>query len=199
MPNATPHDAAPRARGILLSAEMVRAVLAGRKTQTRRVIVPQPPAVGALPRGSAFAVAGRDYRSPYGVPGDRLYVRETWAPHPDGAHDGTIYRATDPGWDAEDCGVRWRPSIHMPRRLSRLTLRVTNIGVERVQSISEADARAEGCPPPDPGAFVAWKPVPWFRLVWDRLNAARGYGWDANPWVWRLTFAVEAPADAPPE
>jgi hypothetical protein len=156
---------------------MVAAILAGRKTQTRRILKPQPP-----PHDAVYAKCGDGYtvftdhhspnewrvggpvgvvrelmgnvpyptwRCPYGAPGDRLWVRETWSidPHPGacrarGPHapDGgeVMYRATD-GWDGP-----WRPSIHMPRWASRLLLEVTEVRVQRLQALSEDDARAEG-------------------------------------------------------
>lgn len=159
-------------RGILFSAPMVHALLDGRKSVTRRIVKPQPPA-GVL----GFAVSTctltnlSDYsvRCPYGVPGDRLWVRETWgaADQMYQDHDSdpprvVAYRATktaiqfdaDPprpiptydrdqwNWDA----LTWRPSIFMPRWASRITLEVTEVRAERLHEITEADAKAEGVP-----------------------------------------------------
>lgn len=151
---------------IIFSGPMVRAILAGRKTQTRRVVKPQPDA-----RLGADYVDGVWYeqdgygdswpiRCPYGVPGDRLWVRETWRPwpHPD-MWDGIMYRAdgafvkpdglseAQGHWLSTECEhieERWRPSIHMPRWASRLTPAVADVRVERVQDISECDSIAEG-------------------------------------------------------
>jgi len=128
---------------------------------------------------------------PYGTIGDRLWVRETWAPHPQ--DPSTIfYRATvesEPGirvWDGP-----WRPSIHMPRWASRITLEITGIRVERVQDISEEDARAEGV-----GAHGGWNADETeygvnargpFSHLWDSINAKR-HPWASNPWVWVIEF-----------
>lgn len=163
-----------KARPILFSPEMVRALLDGRKTQTRRVIVPQPPQLCR-----------------YGVPGDLLYVREAHyiiGEHP-GAWPGsrwTHYRAdasnnlNDPAqWSGP-----WKPGIHMPRHASRLTLRLTDVRVQRVQEISDEDAIAEGIPRAYPIPKVE------FQDLWDDINAARGYAWPTNPWVWALSFEV---------
>lgn len=144
-------------RPILFKAEMVRAILEGRKTQTRLVMA--HPHITDADRFAFDAERGEWelgechqgptahvgwLRCPFGKPSDRLWVKESWAPHPETQEDGCIYRATDPGWDDNDCGVRWRPSIHMPRELCRLVLEVTDVRVEKLQSISEEDAKAEG-------------------------------------------------------
>jgi len=138
-------------RPILFSAEMVRAILDGRKTQTRRIVKPQPTgATSWLPHIEASGfypdkISAKPERlvCKYGQSGDQLWVRETWAK---GETAGVArYRATDPQCDDTTSGLRWRPSIHMPRWASRITLRITDIRVERLQDISEDDARAEGC------------------------------------------------------
>ena len=200
---------------ILFNSEMVRAILDGRKTQTRRVIKPQPiPAtvhplctanisylgeghysiLWDTPKGDGGLYRDRDSHSPflcpYGIPGDRLWVRETW----NGNRDiGIAYKATDPLMN----GCPWRPSIHMPRWASRITLEVTNVQVERVQDISEEDAKAEGvcihnfseCQRENNLAF--WELYRHgFRSLWDSINGKRGYGWDSNPWVWVVKFKV---------
>ena len=119
----------------------------------------------------------------YGYPGDRLWVRETWAPEREGTgcpdDTGTLYRATDPGWDDENTGLRWRPSIFMPRTASRILLEITHVRVQRLQDISEDDARAEGC---EPFAY----PRDRFHGLWDTIHGSGA--WHANPWVWALTF-----------
>lgn len=208
-------------RPILFSGEMVRAILDGRKTQTRRVI--KGPADhhwdGVMPdyqqradlkrTGNGLAVRfshrltkrpqlredGVEWHScPYDA--DQLWVRETWhrCPH----HDEVIYKA-DSDELSKKCRAHrgWRPSIHMPRNASRVTLGVTGIRVERVQDISEEDAMAEGVnggctecgelqpcgcknPSPDHRDSFIW--------LWDHINAKRGYGWDMNPWVWVVEF-----------
>jgi len=216
MPNAAATQV--RERPILFSGPMVRAILDRRKTQTRRVIVDRAkdedgwittcPGEGFTPE-----LVRRDFACPYGDPGDRLWVRETWASVPATAYrcsveeDGSqvahkespdgygwaIYRA---GWT--HCAPSWKPSIHMPRWASRLTLEITDVRVERVQSITDDDAWDEGCAdfvgePIDAGErWILPREAPRdeYRRLWDKLNAKRGYGWDANPWVWALTFMV---------
>lgn len=124
---------------------------------------------------------------PFGQPGDRLWVRETFA-HEPGV--GTVYRA--------DRGPRpkWTPSIHMPRSLSRITLEITDIRVERVQDITGDGARAEGVTWADP-VQIGGHPFETtmkldarneFRHLWNDIYAKRGLSWDANPWVWAITF-----------
>jgi hypothetical protein len=123
---------------------------------------------------------------PFGYPGDRLWVCETWAPERErtGCPDdtGTLYRATDPGWDDEDTGLRWRPSIFMPRTASRILLKITDVRVQRLQDISQYDARAEGYTPHS----YPLLPKIWFRHTWSSIHGDSS--WDANPWVWALTF-----------
>ena len=182
---------------------MVRALLDGRKTQTRRVIKPQPDfddpnkqnLSDYLFKGALAATGGSDWpdKCPYGAPGDRLWVRETFAydvaEYPDGkTAEAAIYRATT---DCEDYFKgHWCPSIFMPRRLSRITLEVTKVRVQRMQEISEVDAIAEGCqliegnPKRRDGLDYSSE----FYSLWDSINAKRGYGWDKNPWVWVVTF-----------
>jgi hypothetical protein len=195
-------------RPILFSAPMVRAILDRRKTMTRRAVKPREP------RGTSWQMTylgdGRVWPHvyarptltrlepapcPYGQPGDRLWVRETWAPREDvdprtdleKARHYTRYRAD--GGDLADewhCYRRWRSSIHMPRWASRLTLEVTDVRVERLQDISEADARAEGVDPMIvlPGDQVSY--VAAFGDLWAGINGAES--WDANPWVWVVGF-----------
>lgn len=210
-------------RPILFSDAMVRALLAGTKTQTRRVI--QAPARN-MQRAGMCVIKSREtghpwygdhvwsmrgsmgvwgdytdeqFRSlcPYGLPGDRLWVREAWGP----LAGGVTYRATA----FTECpdGARWRPSIHMPRWASRLTLEVTDVRVERLQSISEDDARAEGVTPFGAGVggdqrvpgrrddvTQATSPhVVAFASLWDSINGERsGCSWGDDPWVWAVSF-----------
>jgi len=239
-----------------MSAPMVRAILDGKKTQTRRVMKrPPPPFVQQTPdkhppkhpepyidaycgeRKSPENPRGmgvewywwtRDDRPgypfghcPYGQPGDRLWVRETFVRGyktndcgelVEYDEDGnqlpltTWYRASDEigEWlrDGEDLGtVPWKPSIHMPRALSRITLELTDVRVQRVREIRAEDCYEEGlrratkderiykwgCDGMD---WVDWRtsPMDAFHGLWDSLNAKRGFGWDVNPWVWALTF-----------
>lgn len=191
-----------KARPILFSPEMVRALLAGRKTQTRRVIA-KPEYYGCLTGDCphdhkdqcAEAMAGFCH---YGAVGDLLYVREAHyiiGEHP-GAWSGsrwTHYRAdasnnlNDPAqWSGP-----WKPGIHMPRAASRLTLRVTDVRVQRLQEITWDDAIAEGVQPGPRGwQFGYCEPRSAFGSLWDSINAERGYGWNVNPWVWCLSFSV---------
>lgn len=213
----TENHATARERPILFSGPMVRAILEGRKTVTRRAIKHQPdvPVTDAIPRrnyphGPATVdwywrpkhghlngapSHGWDFKCPYGEPGDRLWVRETFAHgHQDAGSDcGLLYRATDPGWDDNNSGLRWRPSIHMPRWASRILLEITAVRVERMQDISNEQARAEGYPADreaDTGGsgLDAWL---WFRSLWESINGAES--WAANPWVWVVEFKRVTP------
>jgi hypothetical protein len=198
-------------RPILFNGAMVRAVMAGVKTQTRRVVKsrhwPEPLTpgyewffdqttteqvweVGAWNAGTGEGQLHSYITCPYGKPGDRLWVRETWqrnADFPDTRSNGLcVYRA-DRGGDTQlGDGQRWIPSIHMPRWASRLTLDVLSVDVQRLQDISESDALAEGVDtlPDDPCAYSM------FAMLWDSINAERGYGWHVNPWVWVVEFKV---------
>ena len=178
-------------RPILFSAPMVRALLAGTKTQTRRTC--NHPGLKDL---SYIVNCGDGWwgdeegdfqaRCPYGQPGDRLWVRETFCDDWLADAGGVAYRA-DGGMDAEmfDAGCTWRPSIHMPRSLSRITLEVTGVRVERLQDISEADAIAEGTPFP----FGGW--VGGYQKLWESINGPGS--WDLNPWVWVVEFKRVTP------
>lgn len=179
-------------RPILFSAPMARAILEGRKTQTRRVVKPQKRWL--IPGTGEMCVTKHDMipTCPYGVIGDRLWVRETWAEFPS---DGdTIYRAdfddsvrhTD-GTPLRDW-LRWRPSIFLPRRASRITLEIVGVRVERIQDTSEEDARAEGMVREvlhaETGEHRTARDN--FSIIWDSINGAGA--WASNPWVWALTF-----------
>jgi len=228
-------------RPILFSGEMVRAILDGRKTQTRRVMKPQP----SFNSGGPILDYGGgelDYVEPhwvfpktckYGKEGDLLCLRETWrvAAWKECGHIAVDYRASPENvrtpwvtvpddqwcrlwqqssddarrageaglgstrrdgdgwkWDRGDSPCRWRPSIYMPRWASRITLRITDIRVERLQDITEDDARAEGCDPvvhPD-GAVDCGTRKTTFASLWNKINGPGA--WDANPWVWVVSF-----------
>jgi len=192
---------APRERGILFSAPMVRAILDGRKTQTRRVVSPRPDRpffCFPTPYTALFATEdeavcedGDERRLPYGCAGDRLWVRETWDYF--GGDEcmyqqdptAVIFRAYE---RADDVQRRWRPSIFMPRWASRITLEIAEVRVQRLQELSEDDARAEGV---DCHHHAAGSDGPTYRasfqLLWDSINGKRA-SWDDNPWVWSLTF-----------
>ncbi|SPB16492.1 hypothetical protein NOV72_03692 [Caballeronia novacaledonica] len=193
---------------------MVRAILYGGKKQTRRVVKMQPPATTRDvftyhhpdPREHFYAFDGDAlldwaYPCPYGEIGDRLHVRETWqhSNHPLGPYDDechVFYRADymdDPhGPDGEKSPEgkyrEWRPSIHMPRAASRIALEITGTRVERLQSISEADAEAEGInflrSVPDADERLDARSL--FHYLWDGINGDGA--WAANPWVWVVEF-----------
>lgn len=193
-----------RERPILFSGPMVRAILDGTKTQTRRVAMHT--VCGVRVARLAYDPAPDVCACPYGVPGDRLWVRETFAPFSTG---GAVYRADKPRFSPgahEVVGGSWHPSIHMPRWASRITLAITSVRVQRLQDISGADALAEGVSLDgarlghdidiDGGVTAAFA-IGRYRELWDIINAARGFGWDANPWVWVVEFRkVEVPANA---
>jgi hypothetical protein len=181
-------------RPILFSGPMVRAILDGSKTQTRRTFKGTTEHKG--PYNPAYMEAHQQANGwgricPHGAPGDRLWVRETWAHERDGTgcpdDTGVLYRATDPGWDDEGTGLRWRPSIFMPRIASRILLEITDVCVQRLQEISEEDARAEGAI----GALNDsigdnWCAREAFAALWESINGTGS--WHANPWVWAITF-----------
>ncbi|WP_171884937.1 MULTISPECIES: ASCH domain-containing protein [Serratia] len=214
-------------RPVIFNGEMVRAILDGRKTQTRRVMKPQPEPCyrgGHWWPSNAFktmlhieeqmqngaggwgGLAGD--ACPFGQVGDRLWVRETFAGHyldddqiqdikdgRDKAEDLCEYRA-DYSDDA-DCVDGWTPSIHMPRWASRITLEITAVRVERLNDISEEDAKAEGVKPagdmlpdyPDTfltpkGDFATAKVA--FQRLWQSIYGEES--WSANPWVWVIEF-----------
>lgn len=186
---------------ILFNTEMVRAILDGKKTVTRRVIKFPDGMTGRLPingeRDYLFYPCGIKY-PPYHL-GDILYVRETWAYSQDNGHVRIIYKADNP-----NCPVdRWFPSIHMEKRDARIFLRVTDMWVERLEDITEDEARNEGAqpvmastdPPNTPEnqrTWHEWLPaLPHFIEIWDSTikPADRDkYGWGANPWVWVIEF-----------
>ena len=194
-------------RPILFSGAMVRAILDGRKTQTRRVCKGVVFDTEFAKECGAFLATKKgawicDTEStamlehcPYGQPGDRLWLRETWAHETDFGTEtgGFMYRASYTNGGPADNVKKWRPSIFMPRQASRITLELTGVRVERVQDISGSDAAQEGVN----GLTIDGKEyVPQcandnrlgFMQLWDGINAERGYGWSANPWVWAITF-----------
>lgn len=190
-------------RPILFSAPMVRAILSNAKTQTRRVVKDTGLyAIDAAihgPETAARELLALATRCPYGQPGQKLWVRETWRERvPDQDGRTLDYRADHTSEDP--CDVPWRPSIHMPRAASRITLEVTGVRVERLRDISEADAIAEGiersgeCNWRDYGDphndFTSARRS--YRSLWDQINGDGA--WAANPWVWVVEFKrVEAP------
>jgi len=200
-----------RERGMIFNADMVRAVLNGSKTQTRRMLTPRHlELIGLAARsgecyplesGQQHANSQSYYREfcPFGAVGDRLWVRETFSvvPRtayaasegvqqvicPDDSHEAAIFRA---GWEHSSGGIRWRPSIHMPRWASRITLEITGVRVERLRDLSEEDAKSEGVTPPAGGVLPGWEHRINFRELWMSIYGADN--WEANPWVWVIEF-----------
>lgn len=204
-------------RQIPFKRDMVRALLANTKTQTRRLV--------AMPRSrDSFVLEDRGigwwpfqsddgesslcndgmehpYSSPYGQPGDRLWVREAWRAHSTFDHlppreipQSHVWYMADDGYKAES---RYRHAMFMPRWASRITLEVTGVRVERLQDISEADAIAEGCTQNHNGYFWGGPhavsglkqmatAVDAYRDLWESINGVGS--WDANPWVWVVEF-----------
>jgi hypothetical protein len=202
-------------KAILFSAPMVRALLDGRKQQTRRVLKPQPPEWAESVGWSALTPQSHvGYRGtrPDGrfaensirlrfAKGDRLWVKETWrteARH-DAIKPAEIPRDALVSFDADylqepndGCRGRTRVSIHMPRWASRLTLTVTDVRVQRLQEITPADAIAEGIPAPANSMTIDCEtcdPRDDFQALWNSINGADS--WAANPWIVALTFTVE--------
>ncbi len=229
-----------RERPILFSSSMARAILDGKKTQTRRIIKPSlgssilgntpgRPKIdwqqavdirpflndgGRSPRwwtahacrySSPPAGIISHFLCPYGNPGDRLWVRETWANRAVtvDTHGFTgaqiVYRADEPkGAEVNGDPLRWHPSIHMRREDSRLTLEITGIRVERLNEISEDDAQAEGVEPvwmvagehPEPsGQWTEDHAANYgeaYARLWDKINGPGA--WEQNPWVWCISF-----------
>lgn len=222
-------------RPILFSGPMVRAILDGTKTQTRRAVRPvgrddgfvlQDHGNGFWPYRSADGESSfyRDSKGfdieqamdcPYGRPGDRLWLRETWMADPPITDDWPstsfagcrprdhsliperyrkpqhcIYRAT---WDGTPL-TGWTPAIHMYRWASRIDLEVLDVRVERLQDISQADARAEGAPPSHPSIDPISRefgyadfPRSWYAQLWEQINGPGS--WKSNPHVWVVSFA----------
>ncbi|ECD3640003.1 hypothetical protein E0S27_23395 [Salmonella enterica subsp. enterica serovar Zanzibar] len=206
-------------RGMIFNGEMVRAILDGRKTQTRRVMKPQPDPCPA-PRGghwwpsnvfkTMLHVEEEMQNSkggwgglvgdacPFGDVGDRIWVRETFRVHSRATDVATlVYRASvRNSWTEQTHRVpvavcnkpatpeKWTPSIHMPRWASRLLLEITDVRVERLNNISECDAKAEGGP--TECTLIGDKYFPGFRSLWKSIYGEES--WAANPWVWVIKF-----------
>lgn len=236
-----------RERPILFSTPMVRAILEGRKTQTRRVVKVQPPErtyrvmpyhhpdprqhfyawVDSDPPRDICACSDWCQPCPYGQPGDRLWVRETWGvvshafddagemidwtpdrpatpihamPFGKGYYSGHVIYAADGNFewcDDDGDGEKscWHPSIHMTRAASRILLEVVSVRVERLQDISEADAKAEGIDKTASGFWSlygqsdvdsTYSPRTSYRALWESINGPEP--WEANPWVWVVEF-----------
>lgn len=196
-------------RPIIFSGEMVQALLDGRKTMTRRIVKPQPLQHVSIEGGQSdfylqwdvdegerVTQETREIKCPYGVPGDRLWVKETIRFRRDQDHlkptdciGRPWYQADDPTLIPSGCGGgagKMRPSIYMPRLASRLTLEITDVRVERIQDISEKDGKAEG---------VNWELgegtpnnrfVPAFEKLWNSIHGPGA--WERDDWVWAISF-----------
>lgn len=205
-------------RQILFSAPMVRALLDGRKTQTRRVVKPQPYMCLSSEQWKTRALSGVDSymrpmgsvvleellsRCPYGQPGDRLWVREATVNVEEHGYKGPVFVESDEGKSVLEFGlspspdditeveaseIRKRPSIHMPRIYSRILLEITAVRVERLQDISEADCAKEGAPFSYCG-FAPEDAPDWRGWYRELWETINGAGsWDKNPWVWVVEF-----------
>src|ERR1043166_8420695 len=189
-------------RPIIFSSPMIIAIREGKKTQTRRVVIPQPVAPLAPRRHCPHEL------------GSRLWVRETWGNadflYGDGGQEGNTpfvvayqadkvgVRFTDPPhvvpaydlaqWNCDK--LQWKPSIFMPRWASRLTLEITQVRAERVQDISQEDCLAEGIEPELHLAHWAERLKPRYQHLWDAIHAKRYCPWDSKPFVWVLTVKV---------
>ena len=197
-------------RPILFSHSMVRAILEGKKSQTRRAIkLPaapmrlgewEPTTVGgegcftfgknrekiSVPEQTAIwhTRNGKTLVCPYGEVGNRLWVRETFKP----ISGGYAFKADNHvNWCKSVRETKWRPSIHMPRRASRIDLEITGVRIERLGDISRDDAIAEGAPRPD----AAYSMRDSYRMLWEAINGKGS--WDLNPWVWVIEFTRVKP------
>ena len=199
-------------RPILFSTDMVQALLAGKKTQTRRTVKPHPDDDGlhnhsAQPMHVFDEAEGwwgtvgetgekKRFKCRYGQPGDFLWVRESWNKYYSGDEENFSFRATDPEFPFKG----WKPSIHMPKAACRIWLELTGIRVERVQDISEEDAVAEGVERInfDETEMLAFKsyatgtgpvyPYVSYKTLWQKINGPES--WESNPWVWVVAFKV---------
>ncbi len=210
---------------------MVRAILDGRKTQTRRPLKPQPinlpDCVYCNPYNKNYEhftfwtkenkmILGcggnikntAHWRCPYGKPGDRLWVRETWQIFPFRSGNCAFeYKADCPNHRTNRDIIKmpeghgydlikyrrdgWKPSIHMPRWASRITLEITEVRIEKVQDISEEDAKYEGAPNILGYKDMGWKDYrDWFKDLWNPIYGKTEYKWSNNPWVWTIDFKL---------
>lgn len=188
-----------RERPILFNTEMVKAILEGRKTCTRRVLK-HPFEVH--PNGFITKPHGNDRLCPYTPPyqpGDILYVRATWHKYTKRVGNGeSCHLAEFYGYKAsiansEDANEPWKPSIHMPKEAARIWLKVTDVRVERLQEITDKGAEQEGAQPDNPFDYDVdkWPNLEHFKEIWNstiKKTDLDRYGWDANPWVWVAEF-----------
>lgn len=193
---------------IIFNTEMTQAILNDHKTQTRRVMKSQPGEDGSFKYKKGKQVffgnpKSMAYLCPLYKVGDRLWVRETFAQSP----DGIMYKASEEDYgmmEPDDCMI-WKPSIHMPKWAARIWLEVVDVRVERLQDISEEDAKAEGVlkfsdyhlgpsqriAEDDEKRDRTQGSHPYtiaFASLWDSINFNRGFGWINNQWLWVITF-----------
>lgn len=217
-------------RGMIFNAEMVRAILDGRKTQTRRIMTVQPEssefglryiAESSLAKevgmyfwsqsdACGMKARSKPFACPYGKPSDRIWVREAFRVHSRATDVATlVYKASERNsWTEQTHRVpvavcnkpatpeKWTPSLHMPRWASRILLEITDVRVERLNAISEEDARAEGiidggclnCGEPEPCGCANPEPdaTDAFAYLWQSIYGQES--WNANPWVWVIEF-----------
>jgi hypothetical protein len=182
--------------GIIFSGPMVRALLEGSKTQTRRIVKNRKHpdfgcdiAPGELAREQQHVI---ERSCPYGQPGDRLWVKEAWGVlYPQYINDAdelTFWKADYSNQELEEQILpKWKSPLFMPRSRSRILLEITSVRVERLQDISEEDARAEGVTLPERTCTMydgMWRDG--YRVLWESINGDGS--WDANPWVWVISF-----------
>lgn len=179
-------ESATTERPISFSAEMVRAIRSGAKTQTRRPVQPSPGIVQQSDGELVPWLDGKMIRCKFGKAADRLWVRERWATVGKSPDSKIAYAADESG-----NGVRWRPSYVMPRSACRIVLEITAVRLERLTTISAEDARAEGLP----ADRHVDDPIAWFRALWDSL-AIEPNRWADNPWVWVIDFNLIRPGNA---
>ncbi|EMY3089091.1 hypothetical protein AAIL13_004123 [Raoultella ornithinolytica] len=217
-------------RGMIFNAEMVRAILDGRKTQTRRIMKVQPEhselglrrvveSKNGIDDGKYFwsqsdatglKSRSKPFACPFGTVGDRIWVREAFRVHSRATDVATlVYKASERNsWTEQTHRVpvavcnkpatpeKWTPSLHMPRWASRILLEITDVRVERLNAISEEDARAEGiidggclnCGEPEPCGCANPEPdaTDAFAYLWQSIYGQEN--WNANPWVWVIEF-----------
>ncbi|PXK97257.1 hypothetical protein [Klebsiella variicola] len=214
-------------RGMIFNGEMVRAILDGRKTQTRRIMKVQPEhselglrrvveSKNGIDDGKYFwsqsdatglKSRSKPFACPFGTVGDRIWVREAFRVHSRATDVATlVYKASERNsWTEQTHRVpvavcnkpatpeKWTPSLHMPRWASRILLEITNVRVERLNAISQADAIAEGAPPSHPSIDCVSQEYgfpdfsrSWFGQTWQHIYGEES--WDANPWVWVIEF-----------
>ncbi|AOF18120.1 hypothetical protein BED35_05830 [Yersinia enterocolitica] len=189
---------------ILFNSEMVNAILSGRKTQTRRIMRDQPEVIPPedecgvpgywIPYNAGKTMVRNEMMTiacPLGMRGDQLWVREAFAAGL--CTESTLaYRATHKTEDLEEGWgetIKWTPSIHMPRWVSRINLLITGVRVERLQDISDLDCCDEGYNGPAVTADNQWPSITWYERLWDSIYGQKeGESWQANPWVWVIEF-----------